>query len=71
MNVEASLPCTALVLCGGGARGAMQVGFYQAIVELGLSFDLVLGSSVGALNGALIAAGMPPSDLAQDRKSVV
>lgn len=57
MNVEAPSARTALVLCGGGARGAMQVGFYQAITELGLSFDLVVGSSVGALNGTLIAAG--------------
>lgn len=64
MNTKASAH-TALVLCGGGARGAMQVGFYQAIVELGLSFDLVIGSSVGALNGALISADMPPTELAQ------
>lgn len=64
MNTEAAAH-TALVLCGGGARGAMQVGFYQAIVELGLSFDLVIGSSVGALNGAMIAADMPPDELAQ------
>lgn len=64
MNTEAAAH-TALVLCGGGARGAMQVGFYQAIIELGLSFDLVIGSSVGALNGALIAADMPPAELAQ------
>ncbi|MBI2779486.1 MAG: aminotransferase class V-fold PLP-dependent enzyme [Gammaproteobacteria bacterium] len=55
MKTEAAAH-TALVLCGDGARGAMQVGFYQAIVELGLSFDLVIGSSVGALNGALISA---------------
>lgn len=54
----------ALILCGGGARGAMEVGFYQAITELGLSFDLVVGSSVGALNGALIAAGFSPAELA-------
>lgn len=65
MNVEASSAHTALVLCGGGARGAMQVGFYQAIIELGLSFDLVVGSSVGALNGALIAAGMSPAELSE------
>lgn len=43
----------------------MQVGFYQAIVELGVSFDLVIGSSVGALNGALISAEMPPTELAK------
>jgi len=55
----------ALILCGGGARGAMEVGFYQAINDLDLSFDLVVGSSVGALNGAFIAAGMPPRELAE------
>lgn len=53
-----------MILCGGGARGAMEAGFYQAIIDLGISFDLVVGSSVGALNGACIAAGMPPRELA-------
>jgi len=43
----------------------MEVGFYRAIRELGLSFELVVGSSVGALNGACIAGGMPPDDLAR------
>lgn len=42
----------------------MEVGFYQAVTDLGISFDLVVGSSVGALNGACIAAGMPPRELA-------
>ena len=55
----------ALVLCGGGARGAMEVGFYQALVELQIPIDMVIGSSVGALNGAFIAAGMPPGELAE------
>ncbi|OYV52428.1 MAG: hypothetical protein B7X10_00045 [Burkholderiales bacterium 21-58-4] len=55
----------ALVLCGGGARGAMEVGFYQALVELQILIDRVIGSSVGALNGAFIAAGMPPGKLAE------
>ncbi len=53
----------ALILCGGGARGAMEAGFYQAITELDLAFDLVVGTSVGALNGACIAAGMTPDEL--------
>jgi len=43
----------------------MEVGFYRAIRELGLPFDLVVGSSVGALNGACIAGGMPPDELAR------
>lgn len=54
-----------LVLCGGGARGAMEVGFYQALVELRIPIDRVIGSSVGALNGAFIAAGLPPGKLAE------
>lgn len=60
----------ALILCGGGARGALEVGFYQAITKLGLSFDLIVGSSVGALNGALIAAGLSPAELAALWRSI-
>lgn len=48
---------TALVLCGGGSRGAVEVGLYSAVVELGIPVDLVIGTSVGAINGAAIAAG--------------
>lgn len=42
----------ALVLTGGGALGAVQVGMLRALVERGLRADMVLGSSVGALNAA-------------------
>lgn len=48
---------TALVLGGGGARGAYQIGVWQALKELGIAFSLVVGTSVGALNGALIVQG--------------
>lgn len=64
MTPTPSNPRRALILCGGGARGAMEVGFYQAITELDLTFDLIVASSVGALNGALIAAGLSPAELA-------
>ncbi|APC18651.1 patatin [Pseudomonas frederiksbergensis] len=47
---------TALVLAGGGSLGAVQVGMLQALVEAGVSFDLVIGASVGAINGAYFAA---------------
>lgn len=47
----------ALVLGGGGARGAYQIGVWQALTELGVAYDLITGTSVGALNGALIAQG--------------
>jgi NTE family protein len=42
-----------LVLSGGGARGAYQVGCFKAFRELELDFPLVAGTSIGALNGAL------------------
>ena len=45
---------TALVLSGGGSRGAYQIGVWQALVELGWSFDMVVGVSVGSLNGTMV-----------------
>ncbi|HVI42622.1 MAG TPA: patatin-like phospholipase family protein [Anaerovoracaceae bacterium] len=48
---------TALVLGGGGSRGAYEIGVWQALRELGIPIDLVTGTSVGAINGALIAQG--------------
>jgi len=48
------------VLCSGGSRGALELGFYRALVELGVPIDFIVGSSVGALNGAFIAAGESP-----------
>jgi len=42
----------AFVLTGGGALGAVQVGMLRALVEFGIEADIVLGSSVGALNAA-------------------
>jgi NTE family protein len=44
-----------LVLGGGGALGAFQPGVYEALHEAGLEPDGLVGSSIGALNGALIA----------------
>lgn len=45
---------TALVLGGGGAHGAYQIGVWQALQERGITFEWITGTSVGALNGALI-----------------
>lgn len=45
----------AFVLSGGGARGALQVGALQALLEAGLSPDLLVGTSVGAVNAAFLA----------------
>jgi NTE family protein len=61
---------TALVLCGGGSKGALEVGLYRALVELGIPIDLIVGTSIGALNGAFIAAGTSPAELARIWRSV-
>lgn len=44
-----------MVLSGGGARGAFQVGVLDVFCKQGYEFDMVSGVSVGALNGAMIA----------------
>ena len=48
-----------LVLQGGGALGAYQVGVYQALAEAGIAPDWLVGTSIGAINAALIAGGPP------------
>ena len=45
-----------LVLAGGGAKGIYQLGAWQAIRELGIEFSVVVGVSIGSINGALIAS---------------
>src|SRR5687768_8421797 len=47
---------TAFVLGGGGVLGAGEVGMLRALLEAGITPDLVVGTSVGALNGAFLAA---------------
>jgi NTE family protein len=47
---------TAFVLGGGGILGAHEVGMLRALAEAGIRPDLVVGTSVGAINGAVVAA---------------
>ena len=54
---------TAFVLSGGASLGSIQVGMATALAEAEISQDLVVGSSVGAVNGAWIASGKPASEL--------
>jgi NTE family protein len=49
-------PKTAFVLSGGAALGAIQVGMLRALYERGIEPDLIVGTSVGAVNGAFIAS---------------
>lgn len=54
---EPRKPRRALVMPGGGGRGAYQVGVAKALFESGLKFDMAFGTSIGALNAAFIAQG--------------
>lgn len=53
----------ALVLSGGGGRGAYQAGVWAWLEQRDWRPDLVVGSSVGAINGAAIASGMSSDEL--------
>jgi NTE family protein len=52
-----------LVLQGGGALGAYQVGVYQALHEAGVEPDWIIGTSIGAINAGIIAGNEPPDRL--------
>jgi NTE family protein len=57
-----------LVLQGGGALGAYQAGVYEALHEAGVEPDWVIGTSIGAINGALIAGNDPPNRMTRLRE---
>jgi NTE family protein len=56
----------AFVLSGGASLGAIQVGMLEALFERGIAPDLIVGSSVGAVNGAFIAGREPSPQTAQE-----
>jgi NTE family protein len=65
-STKANLPGqVVLVLQGGGALGAYQLGVYQAMHEAGIEPAWVVGTSIGAINGAIIAGNPPDQRLAQ------
>jgi len=51
-----SPPVTAFVLGGGGHRGAYEVGMLKALARRGIEPDVIVGTSIGAINGALFAS---------------
>lgn len=53
----------ALVLSGGGGRGAYECGVYKYLEEIGRPPDILVGTSIGAINAAAIASGFSASDL--------
>src|SRR4051794_22159868 len=52
-------PDVAFVLSGGASLGAVQVGMLRALYERGIAPDVIVGTSVGAVNGAYIASRPP------------
>ncbi len=54
---------TVLVFQGGGALGAYQAGVYEALHEVGIEPDWVIGTSIGAINASLIAGNTPENRL--------
>jgi NTE family protein len=56
-------PTVGLVLSGGGAKGAAEVGALKYIEELGIPIDFVCGTSIGGLVGGIYAMGYTASDL--------
>lgn len=60
-TVSARAQSTAFVLGGGGVLGSAEVGMLRALLERGVVPDVVVGSSVGALNGLAVAAEPKPT----------
>lgn len=61
--VRRERPAVALVLSGGGAKGAAHVGAIRYIEQMGIPVDMVLGTSMGGLVGGLYSVGYSPDDL--------
>ena len=62
-EIRKTRPTVALVLSGGGAKGAAHIGVIKRIEELGIPVDMVLGTSMGGLIGALYSLGYTPAQM--------
>jgi NTE family protein len=56
-------PRIALVLAGGGARGAAHIGVLKVMEREGIPVDFIAGASIGAVIGSLYSAGLPVRDI--------
>ena len=63
MQSEIVWPRVGLVLGGGGVRGLAHIGALRALEEAQVPIDLIAGTSMGGLIGALYAAGLTPSQI--------
>ncbi len=65
--IQSREPCRVLVLQGGGALGAYQAGVYQGLSEADFKPQWIAGTSIGAINAAIIAGNAPEERLAKLR----
>jgi NTE family protein len=63
-------PVTALVLSGGGARGAAHIGVLRVMEQLHIVPDFIVGTSMGSIVGGLYATGWTPDQIEQLLKSI-
>ncbi|HEU5180196.1 MAG TPA: patatin-like phospholipase family protein [Candidatus Polarisedimenticolia bacterium] len=68
-GARANRPRLALVMSGGGARGAAHIGVLRVLEELHVHPDLIVGTSMGSIIGGLYAAGYSPDQLEELLKS--
>jgi NTE family protein len=68
--MDTNEPKTAFVLSGGASLGAVQAGMIRALFERGVAPDLIVGASVGSLNGAFIASRPPTPETAEELAAI-
>lgn len=69
-EVQQKKPKVALVLSGGGAKGLAEIPLLEAIEEEGIKVDMVLGTSMGALLGAMYSSGYSPKEIREIMSSL-
>ncbi len=69
-EIRRERPTVALVLSGGGAKGAAHIGVLRRIEELKIPVDMVLGTSMGGLVGGLYAVGYTPDQIEELMRSM-
>lgn len=62
-KIKEKRPAVALVLSGGGAKGAAHIGVIDYLDSLGIPVDIVLGTSMGGLVGGMYSLGYSPSEM--------
>ena len=61
--VEKQRKKVAVVLCGGGAMGAIHIGALKVLEEAGIPIDMVTGTSMGSIIGGMYAVGYDAADI--------